>query len=98
MPNTPSTPNTPNIDETAFEFPCKFALKPLGNDTPEFVAAVKSILEKFVPEADRLDWQQRLSSNGTFLCITITVRATNKEQLDNMYLAFSASEHVKMSL
>lgn len=85
-------------DTTLLEFPCEFALKPLGKDQPDFAPAIRDIINEHVPTADQLDWQERPSGKGTFVCITVTIRATSKQQLDNIYLAFTACEHVRLSL
>lgn len=92
------TPSPETSKETLLEFPCEFALKPLGKDQPEFPQAVRAIINEFVPKDDQLNWQERPSGKGTFVCITVTIRAESKQQLDNIYLAFSSSEFVRLAL
>ena len=40
----------------------------------------------------------RPSSKGTYLSLTVTVRATSREQLDNLYRALSSHPMVKYVL
>ena len=46
--------------------------------------------------AERLE--MRPSSNGNYLGITVTIRATSREQLDNLYRALSGHPMVKVVL
>jgi putative lipoic acid-binding regulatory protein len=38
------------------------------------------------------------SSNGNFLSITVTIRATSREQLDNIYRDLTADEQILVAL
>jgi putative lipoic acid-binding regulatory protein len=40
----------------------------------------------------------RPSTKGNYLSLTVTVRATSREQLDNLYRALSSHPMVKMVL
>ncbi len=85
-------------DDTLFEFPCSFPIKVMGKDTPELHQAVRDIINHYVDNVSDAAFKSRASKKGTYISITVTITATDKQQLDNIYLALSASEHVTMSI
>ncbi|MFV2060959.1 MAG: YbeD family protein [Gammaproteobacteria bacterium] len=85
-------------DETLFEFPCSFPIKVMGKDTSDLHQSVRSIINKHVNDISDDAFQTRSSAQGTYVSITITITATDKQQLDNIYLDLTACEHVAMCL
>lgn len=85
-------------DETLLEFPCKFPIKIMGRETPEFHALARTLVENHAgPLADSAI-QSSLSRNGRFVSITATINAQSQQQLDDIYLALTAHEDVLMAL
>lgn len=85
-------------DETLLEFPCDFPVKLMGRDTAEFHATARRLVEKHTgPLADD-EIHTALSKNGRFVSITVTVNATSKQQLDNIYREITAHDDVLMAL
>jgi len=87
-----------HTDETLFEFPCTFPLKVMGKNLPEFEAAVLAIVRQHVPDLSEGAVTTRPSSGDKWLSLTVTINAQSKAQLDAIYLALNASEHVVMTL
>lgn len=85
-------------DDTLFEFPCSFPIKIMGKDSSELHSAVHSIIEKHVNDITDDAFKSRKSAQGTYISITVTIIATSKQQLDNIYLDLSACELVTMCL
>lgn len=85
-------------DETLLEFPCRFPIKVVGRDEPAFHAAVQAILAEHVRDPEAMSLSNRGSSEGRFVSITVTLNATSRDELDALYRALSASEHVVMAL
>jgi putative lipoic acid-binding regulatory protein len=85
-------------DETALEFPCEFPIKMMGRDSQEFRAAARGIVEKHVGAVADEAVQAALSRNGRFVSVTVTITATSKQQLDDIYRDVTAHEHVLMAL
>jgi putative lipoic acid-binding regulatory protein len=85
-------------EESAIEFPCKFPIKMMGRDSPEFHKAARALIEDHVgPIADDAI-QTNLSSKGNFVSITVTVTATSQQQLDAIYRDVSGHDDVLMAL
>lgn len=82
-----------SVDEL-LEFPCDFPLKVMGRDTREFREAAIGIAATHfgVLETSRIG--ERVSRNGRFVSLTITVRAESRAQLDAAYCELSASNEV----
>jgi hypothetical protein len=40
--------------------------------------------------------EMRPSSKGTYLSVTVTIRAVNRAQIDNLYIALTSHPMVKM--
>jgi putative lipoic acid-binding regulatory protein len=84
--------------ETLLEFPCEFPIKAMGLADDNFEALVLSLVRKHAPDLSEAAVRSRDSKGGKYLSVTITVTATSKEQLDNIYLELTASERVMMAL
>ena len=85
-------------DETVLEFPCEFPIKMMGRDSAEFRATARGIVEKHVGEVADDAVQASLSRNGRFVSVTVTITATSKRQLDDIYRDVTAHEDVLMAL
>lgn len=85
-------------NETLLEFPCQFPIKAMGLASDEFENLVFELVLRHVPGLDRENMYSRPSKGGKYISITITIEASSKEQLDNIYRSLSAHEHVLMAL
>ena len=85
-------------EETLLEFPCDFPIKMMGRDSGEFRSIARQLVEKHTgPVADDAV-QASVSAKGNFVSVTITVTATSREQLDDIYRDLTAHEAVIMAL
>lgn len=82
--------------ESLLSYPCDFTLKIFGNDSKQFEQAVIDIIHKEVPDLEDQAIQRRSSKNGNYLALSVTIRATSKEQLDRIYQALSDSKDIIM--
>lgn len=91
-----------NIDtdeeETLFKFPCEFPIKCMGLNKPEFECAVVEIMNRHVPDLGEGALKSRVSKEGKYCAITVTITARNKKQLDAIYMELTSCVHVTMSL
>ena len=87
-----------NTDETLLEFPCQFPIKAMGRDDGAFETLVVEIVRKHAPDLTETAIQTRPSKAGNYLSVTVTVCATSRQQLDNIYLELTACEQVLMAL
>ncbi len=85
-------------EETLFEFPCQFPIKVMGKATDDFTSLVVDIVSEHVDDIDSAMIKTRPSGKGNYVAVTVTITATSKQQLDNIYLALSAREEILMSL
>lgn len=82
--------NTPADQDSLIEFPCSFPIKVVGVNDGSFAEVVAHIACQFDPEFDHATCMVlRESSGGKYLGATITVMATSREQLDELYQALS---------
>ena len=84
--------------DTLIEYPSAFPIKVMGAKVEGFVHAVTSIARQFDPTFDASTVELRDSSKGNYLGITITVTATSREQLDDLYRALTSHPMVKVVL
>jgi len=84
--------------ESLIEYPSKFPIKVMGAKVDGFVRAVTQIAERFDPVFDATTVELRDSKAGNYLGVTITVTATSREQLDDLYRALSSHPMVKVVL
>ena len=96
---TEATTQTPDPrKETLIEYPSQFPIKVMGLDVDGYVNAVTEIAKQFDPTFDASTVELRPSSGGKYLGVTITVTATSREQLDNLYRALTSHPMVKVVL
>ena len=91
-------PQTDPRKESLIEYPCRFPIKVMGAKAEGFVHAVTTIARQFDPGFDASTVELRDSSAGNYLGVTITVTATSREQLDDLYRALTSHPMVKVVL
>ncbi len=92
-----STPD-PTKQESLIQYPSQFPIKVMGVKADGFVHAITQIAERFDPAFDATTVELRDSKAGNYLGVTITVTATSREQLDDLYRALSSHPSVKVVL
>ena len=94
----PQTLTTKPGQESLIEYPSRFPIKVMGAKVDGFVHAVTEIAKRFDPSFDAATVELRNSSKGNYLGITITVTATSRHQLDDLYRALTSHPMVKVVL
>ena len=80
------------------EFPCAFPIKIMGQQHPDFHAAILSAVSEHAPDVQPEHLSARSSSKSNYTSVTLTVNAHSKEQLDKIYHALTAHPMVKVVL
>lgn len=84
--------------ESLIEYPSAFPIKVMGAHVEGFVEAVVTVAQRFDPGFDPATVETRPSRAGNYLGITITVTATSRAQLDELYRTLSTHPMVKVVL
>ena len=84
--------------ESLIEYPSAFPIKVMGAHVEGFEAAMVVIARQFDPGFDHGRIERRPSKGGNYLGLTLTVTATSREQLDELYRTLSTHPMVKMVL
>ena len=85
-------------EQSLIEYPSAFPIKVMGLQVEGFVEAVAHIARQFDPGFDPATVELRPSKGGTYLSVTVTVNATSREQLDELYRTLSSHPMVKVVL
>ena len=85
-------------EQSLIEYPSDFPIKVMGAHVEGFVEAMVSVAQRFDPGFDAATVRTRPSRAGNYLGVTITVRATSREQLDELYRTLSTHPMVKVVL
>ena len=85
-------------EDSLIEYPSMFPIKVMGPKADGFVEAITHVAEQFDPEFDASTVELRPSAQGNYLGVTITVKATSREQLDELYRTLSSHPMVKVVL
>ena len=93
-----ATPTSGSRLDSLIEYPSQFPIKVMGTNVNGFVHAMTEIAEQFDPSFDASTIELRNSSSGHYLGITLNIRATSREQLDNLYRALTSHPMVKVVL
>lgn len=85
-------------EDSLIIYPCDFPIKIMGVTQEAFAQTMVNVVRSHDPEFDAGKMEMRPSSNGNYLSLTVTVRATSRGQLDNLYRALSSHPMVKVVL
>ena len=85
-------------EQSILAFPCDFPIKIMGLTQPGFAQAVMDVVLHHAPDFDAATMEMRKSRQGKYLSLTATIRATSREQLDNLYRELCDHPMVKMVL
>ena len=88
----------PQPTDTLIEYPSDFPIKIMGIMQDEFAQTMVEVVVQHDPTLHAGKMEMRPSAKGTYLSLTVTVLATSREQLDNLYRALSSHPMVKVVL
>ncbi len=90
-------PDVP-VDRSLIEYPSLFPIKVMGANVEGFQAAMVAVAMGFDASFDAGSVETRSSRGGKYLGLTLTVTATSREQLDELYRTLSTHPMVKVVL
>ena len=79
-------------------FPTDFPIKVMGKRVDGFADAIAKVVLAHAPDFEVGTMELRASSKGNYIGLTVTIRATSREQLDALYRALSAHPMVSVVL
>jgi uncharacterized protein len=85
-------------EQSLIEYPSQFPIKVMGLKVDGMVAALTHIAHQFDPTFDASTIELRESSGGKYLGVTLTITATSRDQLDEIYRTLSTHPMVKVVL
>lgn len=84
--------------DSLIEYPSQFPIKVMGVKADGLVQAITAIAHQFDPAFDAATVELRESKAGNYLGVTVTITATSREQLDELYRTLSSHPMVKVVL
>lgn len=85
-------------EDSLIEYPSAFPIKVMGAHVEGFEAAMVTIARQFDATFDAARIERRPSKGGNYLGLTLTVTATSRAQLDELYRTLSTHPMVKVVL
>lgn len=85
-------------EQSLIVYPSAFPIKVMGSHVEGFETAMVSVALQFDPGFDAASIERRPSKGGNYLGLTLTVTATSREQLDELYRTLSTHPLVKVVL
>ena len=85
-------------EQSLIEYPSAFPIKVMGLQVPDFEPAMIAIARLFDAAFNASTIERRPSKGGNYLGLTLTVTATSREQLDELYRTLSTHPLVKVVL
>ena len=83
-------------EQSLITYPSAFPIKVMGAQVDGFERAVLAVARQFDPDFDETTVERRPSSGGKYLGLTVTITATSREQLDELYRTLSTHPMVKV--
>jgi uncharacterized protein len=96
--NTPTNPSDIPPEQSLIKYPSAFPIKVLGPKVQGFEEAIVHVAKQFDPAFDASTITRKDSSGGNYLGLTITITATSRAQLDELYRTLSTHPMVKWML
>lgn len=85
-------------EHSLIEYPSQFPIKVMGAHVEGFVEAITAVVLQFDSGFDASTIERRPSKGGNYLGLTVTVTATSREQLDELYRTLTTHPMVKVVL
>ena len=85
-------------EDSLIEYPSDFPIKVMGKQHPDFAQTLTEVVLQYAPDFDVATVEMRPSKAGNYLGLTFTVRATSREQLDDLYRALHGHPMVSIVL
>ena len=82
--------------ESLIEYPSDFPIKIMGPTHVDFAPTMVEVVLGFDPTFHEGRLESRPSGKGNYTGLTVTIRATSRDQLDALYTALSAHPMVKI--
>ncbi|MBP6019485.1 MAG: DUF493 family protein [Burkholderiaceae bacterium] len=92
------TPGDIPPEQSLITYPSDFPIKVMGKAHPEMAQTLAAIVLQFDPDFDLSTIEMRPSKSGNYLGLTFTVRATSREQLDELYRSLHGHHMVSVIL
>jgi putative lipoic acid-binding regulatory protein len=73
------------LEQSLLAFPCELPVKVMGRTQAGYAQAVIEVVMRHAADFDPASVSARLSRQGTYLSLTLTVRAVSREQMDALY-------------
>ncbi|MGJ8686718.1 MAG: HP0495 family protein [Spongiibacteraceae bacterium] len=87
-----------DVDAPKIEFPCDYPIKVIGEGGKGLKEKVVEIMRQHAGDIDETLIAERNSREGRFISITVTIVATGKPQLEQIFSDLKATGIVKMVL
>jgi hypothetical protein len=84
--------------ETLLEFPTDFPIKVMGRHDSDLRVLTQAIIERHTGPLPDANVRTRTSGDGNFLALTYLIRASSRQQLDDIYRELTACKSVLMAL
>lgn len=85
-------------EQSLITYPTHFPIKVMGANVDGFADAIAQIARAFDPDFDARTLELRPSKAGNYLGLTVTLRVTSREQLDEVYRTLTTHPMVKVVL
>jgi uncharacterized protein len=85
-------------EPSLIQYPSRFPIKVMGVNVAGFTEAMAAIAQHFDPDFDASSIEVRSSKGNNYLGLTLTITATSREQLDELYRTLSTHPMVKIVL
>ncbi|TXH46411.1 MAG: DUF493 family protein [Burkholderiaceae bacterium] len=98
MSASKTPPHTVPNEESLIEYPCIFPIKVMGKAEPAFRPAMLELVARLDPLFNDTKIEERQSSGGNYVSLTLHVHATSREQLDEIYRGVTGHPLVKWAI
>jgi uncharacterized protein len=85
-------------EQSLIEYPSRFPIKVMGLNAEGFAQAICAVALHFDPSFTEASLELRPSKGNKYLGVTVTITATSREQLDELYRTLSTHPMVKLVL
>lgn len=84
--------------DALFQFPCPFPIKIMGEKDADLMNIVKQVFSDEKIDLSKAEFEERESTGGKYLSITVIFTAESRDQLDKLYQRLTKIPEIKMVL
>lgn len=80
------------------DFPCEYQIKAMAASDCKLEALLERLLLEHLGKEEIIEFRRKESKQGRFCSVTVLIRASSKDQLDDIYRSVTSCDEIVFAL